>query len=111
MVDENENIQDSEATTDEALAPPTPPAELPEEPPPAPAEKHPFVKFIGTRIVHGETERLTEAPDWLRSGEHIFDDLPDSETQLKGFNYERAAELCRAFPGLYKKEQEIKEEA
>jgi hypothetical protein len=58
--------------------------------------------FAGTRRRNGEDERLTEAPTWLRSGDTEFIDLPDSETQLKGFYYEKAAELRRAFPGLYK---------
>lgn len=68
-----------------------------------PVDTSPNVIFIGTRRRNGENERLEEAPASLISGPSTFDDLPDSETQLDGFYYERAAELCRAFPGLYKR--------
>lgn len=44
----------------------------------------------------------TEAPTWRRSGPDIFDDLPDSDTQKKGFYYERARLLIRAFPKEFK---------
>ncbi len=60
------------------------------------------VKFVGTRSEGGEDVKQEEAPTWLRSGYEIFDDLPASDIQLSGFNYARAQELCRAFPGLYK---------
>ena len=63
----------------------------------------PNIIFVGTRSRNGEVERLTEAPDNLISGPDTFGGLPSSEEQLKGFYYERAAELCRAFPGLYKR--------
>lgn len=63
----------------------------------------PTVIFIGTRSVSGKKVKLTEAPRSLISGPDAFSDLPSSEEQLKGFYYERAAELCRAFPGLYKR--------
>lgn len=63
----------------------------------------PNIAFIGMRTRNGEIERLTEAPDTLISGPDTFDGLPSSEQQLNGFYYERAAELCRAFPGLYKR--------
>lgn len=68
-----------------------------------PVDTSPNVKFIGTRQRNGVEERLTEAPDNLISGPDIFDNLPSSEEQIDGFYYERAAELCRAFPGLYKR--------
>lgn len=44
----------------------------------------------------------TEAPTWRRSGPDIFNDLPDSDTQKKGFYYERARLLIRAFPREFK---------
>ncbi len=71
--------------------------------PPAKTDGAPNIIFIGTRRVHGEEERLKEAPSQIISGPSTFSDLPSSEEQLKGFYYERAAELCRAFPGLYKR--------
>jgi hypothetical protein len=69
---------------------------------PAPVQE-PNVIFVGTRREHGKDVRLEEAPDKLISGPEIFVGLPASEVQLKGFYYKRAAELCRAFPGLYKR--------
>ncbi len=72
----------------------------------APVDTTPNVKFVGTRRDpknEGKKVRQTEAPEKLISGPATFEGLPDSETQLEGFYYERAAELCRAFPGLYKK--------
>lgn len=62
----------------------------------------PNVIFIGTRRRQGKVERLEEAPKKLISGPTTFTKLPSSEEQLAGFYYEQAAELCRAFPGLYK---------
>lgn len=65
---------------------------------------HPLnIVFIGTRRRNGKEERMKEAPAKLISGDTVFKKLPNSETQLKGFYYEQAAELCRAFPGLYKR--------
>lgn len=69
------------------------------------------IYFVGTRYVNGEEVRSPEAPTWLKSGRRVFDDLPESQEQLDGFYYERAAELCRAFPGLYKKDKPLAEEA
>lgn len=60
------------------------------------------IVFVGVRHRNGKEERLKEAPETLISGPERFCDLPNSEKQLEGFYYERAAELCRAFPGLYK---------
>lgn len=68
-----------------------------------PVDTSPNVIFIGTRRRHGEEERLEEAPATLISGPTTFDGLPSSKEQLEGFYYEKAAELCRAFPGLYKR--------
>lgn len=67
------------------------------------APQAPNVIFIGTRKRHGKEERLQEAPKKLISGPDTFKGLPSSEQQLEGFYYEKAAELCRAFPGLYKR--------
>ena len=87
--------------TDEA--PDESPNETDETPTPdPPATGEPNVIFIATRRRNGEEERLTEAPTHLINGPTEFADLPSSDEQLKGFYYERAAELCRAFPGLYK---------
>lgn len=72
-------------------------------PPVIPAQVSPNVIFIGTRRRNGKKERLTEAPTKLISGPDIFRGLPGSAEQIAGFYYKRAAELCRAFPGLYKK--------
>lgn len=68
---------------------------------PTPVKQAPNVKFIGTRKINGEAQRLTEAPRAVRDGFTVYE-LPDSKTQLAGFYHEKAAELCRAFPGLYK---------
>lgn len=67
-----------------------------------PVDVSPNVIFIGKRRRNGKEEPLTEAPKKLISGPHTFKKLPSSEEQLEGFYYEKAAELCRAFPGLYK---------
>lgn len=63
----------------------------------------PNVIFVGTRRVQGKKVRSETAPQILIDGARKFEDLPPSEEQVKGFYYERAAELCRAFPGLYKR--------
>jgi hypothetical protein len=68
---------------------------------PAPV-REPNVIFIGTRREHGKGVKIEEAPDKLISGPDTFSGLPESGEQIKGFYYKRAAELCRAFPGLYK---------
>lgn len=90
--------------TDEKGAEQKPSSSTPEpaSPKPARAELPANIIFIGTRIRNGEEERLTEAPLNLISGPLEFGDLPSSEEQLEGFYYPQAAELCRAFPGLYK---------
>lgn len=69
---------------------------------PAP-EQEPNIIFVGTRREHGKEVRLEDAPEKLISGPSTFVGLPSSEEQLKGFYYKQAAELCRAFPGLYKR--------
>jgi hypothetical protein len=65
-------------------------------------DRSPNVIFIGTRRRNGKEERLAEAPQTLINGPSTFYGLPGSAEQLSGFYYKRAAELCRAFPGLYK---------
>lgn len=56
-------------------------------------EKPPNIKFVG---------RGRKAPTAIH-GVTTFLDLPDPETQAKGFYYERANELIRTFPRDYKR--------
>lgn len=64
----------------------------------------PNVIFIGKRRdSEGKKVPSLTAPAQLINGPTIFSDLPSSEEQAEGFYYENAAELCRAFPGLYKR--------
>lgn len=101
----NSEEKDSEETTgaDHSLDSDVADADGADESESFPVDASPNVIFIGTKHRNGKVERLTEAPDNLISGPSTFEGLPNSEEQLKGFYYERAAELCSAFPGLYKR--------
>lgn len=57
--------------------------------------------FVGEKWKNGKLVEI-EAPTTYSTPGSIFENLPESDIQKKGFYYERAAELCRAFPGYYK---------
>lgn len=77
-------------------------AGAPEEPKEKdPVDTSPNIMFVGTRNRNGEKERMAEAPLTLISGPNEYT-MPPSEEQLQGFYHEKSAEICRAFPGLYK---------
>jgi hypothetical protein len=90
---EDSQVENPEGTSDEAKD----------------ESKAPNIKFIGSQRINGKQVKSDDAPDWLRDGVVVFDDLPDSATQLEGFYYDRAQELCRAFPSLYKRITKIGE--
>lgn len=99
MADKEENKQIEK--NGDAEGRPVPPSQDVDEK--DPVDTSPNVKFIGTRTRNSKEERLTEAPKSLRSGPTVFENLPSNEEQIEGFYYEKAAELCRAFPSLYKR--------
>jgi hypothetical protein len=67
-------------------------------------ENHDFqpnIVFVGRRELHGETAEM-DAPKSLRDGITEFVDLPDSDSQKRGFYHPDANRIIRAFPRLYK---------
>lgn len=68
----------------------------------------PNVKFVGKSSIADEKGKTSEVdtaddmvPRWRRSGSLEFK-LPEGAVQKAGWNYDKAGDLIRAFPGEFK---------
>jgi hypothetical protein len=60
----------------------------------------PNIMFVGKQEIKGEIVKGEPLKFVVTPAETIL--LPDAEMQLKGFFHEKATDICRLFPHLYK---------